>query len=78
LIFCFGIANLLPFSTSEQETRTFRWTTTLNLNNASCAIGLDLKELYNYNTVTNNELENLISKNDIALVFLKIKIRWNI
>jgi hypothetical protein len=78
LIFCFGIANFLPFSpSSEQETHTFRWTTTLDLKDASCAVGLDLKKIYNY-TATNDELENYRSKNDIPLVFLKSKIRCNI
>jgi hypothetical protein len=69
LIFCFDIADMLPFSTSsEQETRTFRWATTLNLKNASCATGLDLEEIYNY-TVKDNEIENYKSKDDNALIF---------
>lgn len=78
LIFYFRIANPLPFSTtSEQETRTFRWTTTSNLSDAGCGIGRDLKQLYNY-TVANDEIENYKSKNDISLVFLKNKIHCNI
>jgi hypothetical protein len=78
LIFCFGIADMMPFFTScEQETHTFRWTTTSDLMNASCAIGLDLEKLYNL-IVKNNEVENYISKNDISLMFLKRKICCNI
>ena len=74
LILCFGPANLLPLSIpSDQETRIFRWTTTVDLQDTSCAIGLDLKEIYNY-TGRNSELENYISKNDIPFVFLNHKI----
>jgi hypothetical protein len=71
LIFCFDIADMLPFSTlSEKETHTFRWTTTSDLMNTSCAIGLDLEEVYNL-TVKNDEIKSYISKNDIPLMLLK-------
>lgn len=78
VILCFGTANFLPlFTTSNQETRTLRWTTTSDLKNASCAIDLDLKKIYNY-TVKNSELENYIGKNEIPFAFLNYKILFAI
>lgn len=81
LVFCFGIANMLPLSTSlEPETHTFRWTTTTDLMNTSCAIGLDLVQIYKlYNfSVTTDEVENYRSKDDNQLMFLKRKTCYNI
>ncbi len=77
-VFCFGSVDVLAVSTSsEQEIHTFRWTTTPDWTNTSCAIGLDLKKLYNY-TVMDDELENYISKNTISVVCFERKLCCNL
>jgi hypothetical protein len=69
LILCFGIADTLPLSTSsEQETHTFRWTISPDLNDTYCAVGLDLARYYNL-SVKNDEVENYIGNDDILLMF---------